>query len=206
MKNIIPLLILTFMLASCQSEEEKLKIKLEPIVRNAVLKDSLAIKLDSLIIFKVDTLTEVDYAKEQIEIMKSKIWYHLHMSSTFNERAEMNHTIAKAKQAKAKMYLNVLNSRTLAEIEADDANKDLQEGLTFLKQSELHTDSSSYYEKRIALMIANRRAGKIDSTKLIGYIPRYRIIGANNNGVEVRKDSMYMFISPNFNILQVSIK
>lgn len=200
------LLFLSILTFSCQTEEEKLKEKIEPVLRDLVLRDSLVAKLDSLKIVKIDTLTELEYASMQMLKLANLGSYYAERSKFYDELSNEANISAKSNLKLARRYLEVLESASLASSAHASAIEHLNKSGEFTNMSQVYADSVKYFFSKIDSIKERISKGEVDSVNLKGYIPIFKIIGADKKGFEVRKDSLNVLLSENLNVIPVNIK
>lgn len=198
----IILLVSILFLASCKNEEEQLKVKMLPIIREMTLRDSVVAKLDSLIIYKLDTLTDLKMAVRRIDILNQLAGYYIRSAEFNNQMAEIHQSSASSHASSARLYYSVLDSKTLGDISKDDAKSELAKSNEQLKQAKLMSDSSKMMSDLAQKLLSDMKAKNIDSVTFRGFVPRYIIKGADKKGIQVT-DSMYVYLSKDLNIIQV---
>lgn len=200
--NKVYLILFSFsILCSCKSPEDKLKEKMLPIIKTTILQDSVVSKLDSLVIYKIDTLTDLKIADQKIINASHTIDFYTSMAKSYFDQAELEQSNAKIKSSEAEMYLTILDSRALGMTSLEEAKNHLKESQSLSKQSDLYRDSAKYFIEAADKMEAQIKSKKLDSVTFKGYVPHFKVLGATDKNVVVKKDSMIMFLSPELRII-----
>lgn len=196
-------LLLVVCIWGCQKPEEKLKAKIEPIIRKLVIQDSLASKIDSINIYKIDTLTDIDYAYAKMTNAKRKIDYYIESSKNYFSQADLTQSNANIKISQAKLYYQVLDSKVLGETSVQDARDDMKEAMKLAGEAKLYADSAKQLTAYIQTIEKQLKGKKTDSTTFRGYIVNFRLQGANDRNEEVKKDSLSLYLSPTFHAINM---
>jgi hypothetical protein len=202
----IVVFILLILIYGCKSKQEKLKERMVPVLTSLILKDSTIKQIDSLVIFEVDTLTDLKYNKRLIGIMNSHSDYFVNMAKIENDKTDSYLNLLRSSKSSAQLYYNVLDSKTLGDMEMDkfrEYNKKVSESI---KAAQGYIDSSKLMDSRIAAMTKSIKEHKVDSTNFKGYIPWFRILGSDKDGIQIKRDSMYVYLSDQMSIIKVEEK
>ena len=200
MKLTLPALLL-ILLVSCKSKEQKLKDAITPVLTQAIFQDSLVSKIDSLIIFKIDTLTDVEYSLKKIENLNRQATLYVSIRKSYYDRAELDQQSAKLSINQARLYTGILDSKTLRDMSLDEAKAKLKSSLELIKEGSLYSDTIKNLTKTAEEIERKIKAGEINRKSFKGYIAHFRIIGSDKKNIEVKRDSMYLYLSPAFRII-----
>ncbi len=88
---------------SCKNQQEKLREQVEPVLKSNAVQEGLVSKVDSVHIYKIDTLTDVQYAQRKISDMNGKSAYYAKMADKCMSQAKAKQPSADA-AGQAKMY------------------------------------------------------------------------------------------------------
>lgn len=195
--------IVLFMLLiySCKSKEEKLKEKITPIIQAAVLKDSTVVNIDSLIIYKIDTLTALKDSLSKISRLMANVDFENRSAKNSVSMAELIQESAKIDISQAKLYREVFGKGVLSEAKTEDAKNNVKKSNKYLDEASAYTAKSDYYLSRVTNIKKLVSLGKIDSVTFRGYIVTYRIKGSDKDNISVKKDSLMNMINPDFRII-----
>jgi hypothetical protein len=195
------ILILTIIIA-CQSSEEKLKIKILPILTKSILNDSNIVKINKLNIYKIDTLTDLKYNTIKIQFLELRISYFQGIQIVYLKSATeyMSQSVNDFKMADT--YKEINGYSPLIDIYETSAIEFMELGKAENLKAKLYSDSSKIYEAQINSINKLIKNRKLDSVEIIGYIPYYNLIGSNKKGVELKIDSNRDFISKELNIIR----
>ena len=89
MRNFLIVLLVCFCF-SCKNKQEELGEKIEPVLKDNVVKDNLVAKVDSIKIYKIDTLTDALMTQRQITDLNSKSAIYAQMATKFITQAKLN--------------------------------------------------------------------------------------------------------------------
>ncbi|GAB3923121.1 hypothetical protein GCM10028827_09210 [Mucilaginibacter myungsuensis] len=189
------------MLMSCKDKEEKLKDQMMPLLTDIIKQDSLVSKIDSLRIFKIDTLTELDIQERMMHRVRANIDHFQKLSDNSLEIAKLKMSQAQSSISSMKLS-QAIDAYDLADIERDNAEKYAEESKDEAQQAKAYSDSSQKYIKLLEDHAALRRAHRIDSVKFKGYIARFKLLGADKDNAAVKLDSMYVFFNENLRVIK----
>lgn len=201
-KSVLALILI--LLVSCKSKEQKLKESITPVITQAILQDSLVNKIDSLIIYKIDTLTDVEYSLKKIDNLNRRVAFYIEMRKSYYDRAELDQKSAKLNISQARLYSGILDSKVLRDISIDDAKAKLKSSQELLDKGSSYLDSAKNLNKIIDEIHKKIKNGEINRKSFKGYIASFRLMGSDNRNTEVKKDSMYIYISPALRIIPMS--
>jgi hypothetical protein len=187
---------------SCKNEEEELKEKMIPVLTKITLQDSLVAKLDSIIIYKLDTLTDLNAAMRRLTMLNNLSDHYIRLAKFDTEMAELHQSSGKSRTSSASLYYSVLDSKTLGDIEIGEAKEYFEKSRESVKHSKLMLDSSTLMSNMASKILLDVKQKKIDSLSFRGYIPHYIVKGADKEGVQVA-DSMFVFLSKDLHIIRV---
>jgi hypothetical protein len=196
--------LLSILFFSCQNKLEKLKEDIKPIITQRLISDSVIYKLDSLTIFKIDTLTEL---RKQVLIIKSleinkSIFYT--WCEFYKKYSEQYLDMGTKTLNDAETHRNLLGDNVLSNTEASISIEQLNQGKTYLNKAQLYLDSTDMINAKIGLIDSIINAKGFDSTIQIGYIVHYNIIGADRNGNEIKRDSLTKILSKELNFIKLN--
>ena len=205
MKKLFPLII-AIGFFSCQSEQQKLKQKIDPILQNIVLQDSIAAKVDSIKIYKVDTLSDLRYAQRQINNLNAEIDYFLSVEKNYLNQSNLKKESASLELSQERLYASI-NSRVLVQTERDEITRDVNDMKELIKEGQNYSDSATIAinkSKQLQLKIDRKQ---LNSKNFRGYVILFKVLGYNKKNIEVKRDSLNIYLSPNFRIIPIlSIK
>lgn len=190
------------LLYACKSKEEELKEAMLPVIRELTLQDSLVTKLDSIIIYKIDTLTDAKTALRRLFLVNDQMELFNSMAKSQQLLSDLYKSNADSRISSARLYYNVLDSEVLGDIERDNAREEFKKSRERLKESNLMLDSSEIMSTIATKLLSDLNNKKLDSTTFRGYIPRYIVKGADAKGVQV-VDSMYVYLSKDLHIIKI---
>lgn len=202
MKKAFTLIIACAIILSCKSKQEKLRELALPIVKETVISDSLVYEIDSITIFKVDTLTDKKYQLRLLSKLFRTHDFYLNMVDSYNQTAKLYQSSARSMQNQAQLY-GYLGSRTLVEHELSRAKEKLEYSNTELANAKRYTDSAQIVFDRINSINNNLKAGKLDSVKFKGYIAWFKVKGSDKKNQEVKLDSMFVYLNESMKIIPV---
>jgi hypothetical protein len=198
------LYIIVLLLFSCKNQHEQLRERIEPIIRAIVLQDSLISKIDSIHIYRIDTLFNLQYAKRRIINLNNAIDLYVSMSKSYFTSARLERQQAALHTDQARLYLTVLNSKALGKMELNDSKASLDSSASLSNQGNLYLDTAKSISSKINLIRDSIKAKKIASNNFLGYQVIFKILGSDKRNIEVKKDSLYTFLSPNFRIIPIN--
>lgn len=203
MKYVIPFLII-LALTSCKSKEEQLKESILPVLTNAIVQDSLVHKIDSIKILKIDTLTDSLYAERRL-LNKSKIFdYYLSRSKMYQTQAELDGQSAKLSQQQSTLYYEYLNSSTLSRMSADDAKSKIASLKENLAKSTVYIDSAKKVNAEMQKIENDLKIRKNKPKGFRGFLVTFNLLGTDKKNMEIKKDSMLLYLSPALRVLPIN--
>ncbi len=134
-------------ICACKSKEEELKEKMIPVIRELVLQDSTVSKLDSIIIYKLDTLTDLNTATRRVSMLTNLSNHFVNISEMDLQMAQFHQSSGKSRASSARLYYSVLDSKTLGDIELGDAKEEFAKSNRMVEHSKLMLDSSDLMTK-----------------------------------------------------------
>ena len=193
-------------ITSCKSQEDRLKEKIVPVLTKKALQDSIVSKVDKLIIDSIVTFTELEWTKEKIRRYKFSINLYLTFIKHSEEMVQLLIDRAKLEAKSGK-----IENETMSLILKDESYKTLPVKARAITLIAIEEDQARIRESRERVQkdssqlvqLEKKLSEKtIDSKNLRGYIPFYRITGANKEGVEVI-DTLKLYLSKELNIMAI---
>lgn len=197
------LFLLVFLIFSCTNKEEKLRQQILPVIREAVLNDSIVFSIDSLQITKIDTLTDLKDSLFKNQTLGFLIKMEYSSIEFFNQIAELEGSSAKLSHSQASLYKSVLSSDVLAKSEIETAKRHIDEMGNNIDSAKLHKEKADYYNVRMKNILNLRQNKKIDSTTFRGYIAHFKLLGADKQNKLIKRDSDFVVLSPNLRIIPI---
>lgn len=189
MNKSIATLLCICLVFSCKSPEEKLKIKVMPILKSYVLdkqgKNTYVSKIDSLRILRIDTITPM---KDSNYIL-SQITDILNIGTA---KIKTNNELLENQLTQLKLY-GELGWNTLFETTKGEIKK-------IQNETSLNLEKLSSIKDRIGIIDSLNILGKIDTVSLTGYNILFKLIGQDNTNNEVRIDTGYLQLSKEMHI------
>jgi len=202
MKKVFTLILACAIMLSCKSKQDKLKELALPIVRETVISDSLVYEIDSITVFKVDTLTDKKYQLRLLSTLFRKHDFYLSMVDSYNQTAKLYQSSARTMQSQAQLY-GYLGSRTLVEHELRQAKEKLEDSNAELDNAKKYTDSAQIVFNRIKVINNYLKTGKLDSVTFKGYVAWFKVKGSDKKNQEVKLDSMFVYLNESMKIIPV---
>jgi hypothetical protein len=198
------IVVLANFLASCSSKHDQIIAKVEPIIKEIVVQDSLVKIVDSLIIYDLDTLTALNDSLSKIDVMLNILRQQNHLASSAMNLADLEVQSAKLSRQQAQLYLNGLNSQMLSDMQLEERDDHLNRSKAYLEDSNKARKLSQQWLDRVDNIQNLRDQKKLDSTTFKGYIARFRLKGADASNSAVKLDSMYMMFNPDLRLIKYS--
>jgi hypothetical protein len=195
---------LVCILASCKSKEQKLKEKIIPVIDTIVLKDSLVHKIDSIKILKIDTLTDSLYAERTLTNKLRYYEFYTKMLSYNNDELGYLLSDIKLKRRQLELYSDLDGFSTLRKITKEEADDKIQEFKEKAKVGGLYQDSITLTKKEIAAISERLKQKKYNTKNFRGYFILFNILGSDKRNLEVRKDSLNLYLSPSFRVIPIN--
>lgn len=204
--NTLFILVTLLTVSSCKSENEQLKERIKPVLTKFILQDSILVKIDSLLIDSIQTFSETEWSKEKIIRYQNLIIFNNKMAEFSEERLKLlNET------AKIETKGDEIDNETMAILLNDNSYQKRKPKPRVTTEFDINNEKEKLlkYKKNIANYNAlieelkkNINLNKYNSDKKFGYKPYFRVIGADENNVEI-KDTLAISLSENLNILQI---
>ncbi len=121
MKNFLIILLVCFCF-SCKNKQDELGEKIEPVLKDNVVKDNLVAKVDSIKIYKIDTLTDVQFTQRQITDLNNKSAQYAQMATKFIAQAKLNQPSGDIKKLNDEIKLYT-DSSTTCQLQATGLQK-----------------------------------------------------------------------------------
>ncbi|GAA4907061.1 hypothetical protein [Mucilaginibacter defluvii] len=204
MKRYLTIITLIAFLISCKSKEEKLKEQFLPIISNVVKQDSLIYKMDSLTIFKIDTLSDLKIAQQQISNKSRDFEFFMSMVKSYNSQTELAYKSASLNAQQASLYYNILESDVLGDIAKDKVKTEVSRAKELSAKSQKYLDSAKLVNSQIDNLDKKIKNKKINTKNFKGYVVWFNLLGSDKKNMEVRRDSLYIFISPSLRVIPTS--
>src|ERR1700753_1536838 len=89
MRNFLIILLVCFCF-SCKNKQDELGEKIEPVLKDNAVKDNLVTKVDSIKIYKIDTLTDAVMTQRQITDLNNKSAQYAQLANKLVAQAKLN--------------------------------------------------------------------------------------------------------------------
>ena len=202
MKKVLVAAGLLLCVVSCKSKHEQLVEQLTPVVAKAITNDGLVNKLDSVIIYKVDTLSDLQYAQVRLQNFTRQADYYLKKAELYTKMANAATESAELDVRQVRLY-SMLNADGLVQNAKDDATDDIAKSRESLKNNQLYKDSLEAVEKQMTIVDSNIKAKKYNAHNFKGYVAHFRVLGTDKKNVEIRKNALTMWISPAYRTIDM---
>jgi len=138
-----------------------------PVVVDIVKKDSLVAKIDSIVLWKIDTLSDAKFTERHIINQYRKVESYLEISKSFRNQASLEISQAKLNRQQAELYGGILESTTLQRIAIEDEDKNIKDYREHLTKSQTYLDSATNLNNEINKLDSNLKAKKINTKNFI---------------------------------------
>ena len=189
-------------LCACKNKQQKLEADIKPILMDIVKRDSLVSKIDSLIIIRVDTLTDIEYAQQRSIHYNAMASYYHSMLAITTEELDLKLDQAKRAGSVARSFDDL--SAQLANTYRENSKEYIKDAKKIQEKCKMYVDSESYFIRKDSIIARDLKYNKVDKKTFRGYIARFKLTGADKKNIYVKKDSMYAYISPQLRIIPVS--
>lgn len=195
--------LLAISIISCKSKEDKRDQKILEVLPKVILDDSLAFKIDSIKIVKVDTLTELKDSLSKISVLNR--WYQ-----TEKNLADIESSTSKNLQSSMQLSLSqarlyrMLNSNVLVDSELESAKRYKDEAIEANNKATEHLERANLINKRILKIADLHEKKKLDSVNFKGYWVLFKVIGADKKNGFVKLDSLFVMLTPEYHIIKNS--
>ena len=150
-----------------------------PVLSRITLQDRLVSKLDSINIYKLDTLTDLNTAMGRLTMHNNLSEHYIRRAKFDTEMAELHQSTGKSRSPSASLYYTMLDSKTLGDVEMGEAKEYFEKSRESIKHSKLMLDSSRFLGNMASKILLEVKLEKIDSVSFRGHIPHYIVKGAD---------------------------
>lgn len=197
------IVIAVILLVGCKSKDQKLREQIEPILKTIAVQDSFVNKLDSIKIYKIYNLSDLEYAKRREINLLDKSDLYVKISKSFSEEGQLKEQSMKLSLSQERLYA-YLGSSLLVQTEKESIVRDGEELKKLITKAQLYNDSAKFFLDQQGIIRKKIESHKIDSTNFKGYVVLYRILGSDKRNMEVKRDSIKTYLSPNFRIIPIN--
>lgn len=199
MKKLL-LYISLLLFVACKNPDQELRGKLMPILHSAIIQDSMLSKVDSLRIIKIDTLTDLILAKRRMINLTMKADSYTEVARYCLDQAKLSQQSGELSLEQERLYAE-LNSPTLVDIQKNEVirhSKDIKE---LINKAQLYNDSAGIYIKKQEAIQHQIDQHAIDPKNFKGYSVLFSVSDADKRNIEIKKDSLKLYVSPAFRII-----
>ena len=191
------------LILSCTSKEQKRDSEILKVLPNLILNDSLAAKIDSIKIIKVDTLTQLKDSLSKIAVLsrlyqRERLYADMESDNSKSLRQSMELSLSQAR-----LYREI-NSSVLVESELESAKRYKDEAIASNKKAIKHLERANLINSRILKIADLHEKKKLDSTTFKGYWVLFKVIGADKKNASVKLDSLFAMLTPEYHLIKNS--
>ena len=124
MKNFLIILMVCFCF-SCKNKQDELGEKIEPVLKDNAVKDNLVTKVDSIKIYKIDTLTDAVMTQRQITNLNNKSAQYAQLANKLVALAKLKQPSDDSKKLNDEIRL-YSDSSTTCQLQATGLQKQIE--------------------------------------------------------------------------------
>jgi hypothetical protein len=190
---------------SCKSKEQKLaelKEKMIPILTSE-LTHKYSVKVDSIKIFKIDTLSDSLYNELRTNVLYDKMQKYMDKRQYyFGRQKDLDNEADEAYDA-AHMELYTPDEAQFRQSEMDTYSQRWDEAKDYQNIVQKYSDTLNVIAKEIGILENKAKITKLNKRNFLGYFVQFHFIGADTNNSQMDIDSVRYCISPTFRIMQL---
>lgn len=192
------------MLFSCKSKEQKvteLKEKIIPVIDSDLIH-KYSVKIDSIKIFKIDTISDFIYNKLRTNTLYNVLNKYENKQNYYFGRAKDLAYQAREAYNNAHMELYTPDENEFRREQMDRYNQKLDEEKDYQKTMQKYGDTLQIIANEIEKLEKQRKTNKLNKNNFLGYAVLCHFVGADIDNSQLNIDTMGYFISPTLRIMK----
>jgi len=191
-----------FVFAGCKSNNEKLIEKFIPIINNEMIAFCVS-KVDSISIFKIDTISDSLYYQLRSNGLYHSIKPYIEKGKYYKSREDDLINQTNEAYNAAHMELNTPDETEFRQQQMDVYKQRLEDANNFRNEMMKYSDTLTLLQNEIATVDKIIKSKKLKNNNCLGYCAHFKLLAVDKNNSELKLDSLSICISPNFRIMHL---